>query len=400
MRSRDIFAFNASLFNRHRWRTLMLVLCVALGVCAVVLLVSLGESARQYVAREFTTLGSDLLIVLPGKKQTRGGGVPLYGNTNRDLTLDDARAIANLSGVRRVAPIIAGLSEVRYGGRAKEVMLIGSTRAFLQVRQMPLAKGQGLPDDAHSTARAVAVLGDSLKRSLFGAQTAIGKVITIDDYRYRVSGVLAPRGESLGVDLGNLVLLPVKSAEALFNTQALFRVLVEVYPRAAPQGLIDRIYALLKARHQHEEDVTVITQQSIVQAFNRIMWTLTSVVTLLASISLLVAGILIMNLSLISVQQRRREIGLLMALGATRRLILVLFVSEALMLVTLASVFGLAVAQLLLAIGNQLMPVMQLATPIWAHGAAIAIAMLTALMFSWLPASRAANISPIAVLRK
>ncbi|MCC2616739.1 ABC transporter permease [Aestuariibacter halophilus] len=399
MKTRDIIQFNNQLFARHRWRTTLLMLCVALGVSAVVLLVSVGESARQYVEREFSMLGSNLLIILPGKKQTSGGGVPFYGTTTRDLTLADANSIRQLPGVRSVAPIIAGTANVSVGPRSKNVMVIGSTRDFLTARQLSIAMGQSLPIDAEQVSRNVALIGSELEEELFAPNNPLGEMLTIDDYRYRVVGVLAVRGESLGLDMRDTVILPVKAAESLFNSASLFRILIDLNGLVDQQKVIEDVYALIKQRHQGEEDITIITQQSVMEAFNNIMVTLTAVVGLLGAISLVVAGILIMNLSLISVQQRRTEIGLLKALGASRQLILRLFISESVMLVLIASAFGLGAAQLILSLANQWIPVLSLATPLWAHLSAVGVAVLTALVFSYLPARQAANVSPVEVLR-
>ncbi|MFT4731559.1 MAG: putative ABC transport system permease protein [Gammaproteobacteria bacterium] len=399
MRSIDILHFNTQVFTRHRWRTVMLAFCIVLGVSSVVLLTSLGESARRYVQREFAMLGNDLLIILPGKKQTSGGGVPMYGTSPRDLTLTDAQHIARLAAVKSVAPIIAGNGAASYKSRNRDVIVVGSTAGFLQARKLTLAMGRGLPADAQSIARPVAVIGSKLKNELFAGQNPLGKMLTIDDYRYQVIGVLAERGESLGLDMRDMVILPVLSAEALFDTPALFRILVELHAVSDRQSVIEQIYQIIKQRHQNEEDITIITQQSIMQAFNNILLTLTAIIGLLAAISLVVAGILIMNLSLISVQQRRTEIGLLKALGASSKLIQQIFVWESVMLVAAASIIGLMSAQVIIFVANQWLPILEFVAPLWSHAVALGVALFTSLVFSWLPARKAAMVSPIEVLR-
>jgi putative ABC transport system permease protein len=399
MKSVDVLYFNLQVFTRHRWRTGMLAFCVALGVASVVLLTSLGESARRYVQREFALLGNDLLIVLPGKKQTSGGGVPIYGTSPRDLTLADAEHISRLAAIKSVAPIIAGNGAVSYKSRNRDVIVIGSTSGFLQARNLSLAMGSGLPDDSAEIARAVAIIGSKLQDELFLGQNPLGKMLTVDDYRYQVIGVLAERGESLGLDMRDMLILPVRSAEVLFNSPALFRILIELHTVSDRQAVIEQIYQIVKQRHQNEEDITIITQQTVMQAFNNILVTLTAIIGLLAAISLVVAGILIMNLSLISVQQRRPEIGLLKALGASHKLIQQIFVWESLMLVIVASVIGLLCAQLIIFAANQWLPILQFVTPIWSHAVALSVAILTALVFSWLPAKQAAIVSPVEVLR-
>jgi putative ABC transport system permease protein len=399
MRSIDVLHFNLLVFTRHRWRTAMLAFCVVLGVASVVLLTSLGESARRYVHKEFAMLGNDLLIVLPGKKQTSGGGVPMYGTSPRDLTLADAQQISRLAGVKSVAPIIAGNGAASYKSRNRDVIVVGSTDGFLQARKLTLAMGRGLPQDADSIARPVVIIGSKIKDELFVGQNPLGKMLTVDDYRYQVIGVLAERGESLGMDMRDMIILPVLSAEALFNSPALFRILVELHAVSDKQSVIRQIYHLVKQRHQDEEDITIISQQSIMQAFDNILLTLTAIIGLLAAISLVVAGILIMNLSLISVQQRRSEIGLLKALGASSRLIQQVFVWESLMLVAVSAVLGLVSAQGIIFLANQWLPILEFVAPLWSHAVALGVALMTGLVFSWLPARQASRVSPVEVLR-
>jgi len=177
------------------------------------------------------------------------------------------------------------------------------------------------------------------------------------------------------------------------------REIIESHAVSDRQAVIEQIYQIVKQRHQNEEDITIITQQTVMQAFNNILVILTAIIGLLAGISLVVAGILIMNLSLISVQQRCPEIGLLKALGASHKLIQQIFVWESLMLVTVASLIGLLCAQLIIFAANQWLPILQFVTPIWSHAVALSVAILTALVFSWLPAKQAAIVSPVEVLR-
>jgi putative ABC transport system permease protein len=399
MKHYDLLRFNVQLFARHRWRTGILATCIALGVASVVLLTSLGESARHYVNKEFSMLGNNLLIVLPGKKQTSGGGIPFYASSSRDLTLQDAHQISRLPGIKSLSPIIAGTSHASYSSRGRDITVLGATRGFLDARKLVLSMGRTLPADADTQARNVVIIGSKLRQELFAGEPPLGKMLSVDDYRYQVIGVLAERGESMGLDLRDMIIIPVRSAEALFNSPALFRILVELHSVANQQQVMEAIYALIKQRHQGEEDITIITEQSVLSAFNNIMMTLTAVVGLLASVSLLVAGILIMNLTLISVQQRRPEIGLLKALGASRGLIQRLFMLESLMLVGAAAVLGLGCALLLLWLANQLIPEFEFLSPVWSHLAALLAALCTGLLFSWLPARQAAAVSPVDVLR-
>lgn len=400
----DMLRFSTQVLVRNTWRSMALMLCVTIGVASVILLTGLGEGARQYVRNEFNALGSNLLVVFPGKRETAGAGPPIYGTTPRDLTIEDAAHLQRIPGVAYVAPVIAGNAMVSYGALSREVITIGSTDSFIQTRDLTLALGQNLPLNSAERAEPVCVLGMKLYRELFGNENPLGKVITVEDFRYRVVGVLSERGESLGLDLRDMLLVPVRSAEMLFDTPALFRILVQLKGTHAQaddlqQQVIERIYQTVKQRHHGEEDITIVTQKSMLDAFNNILVTLTMLIGFLAGISLLVAGILIMNLSLISVQRRRAEIGLLKALGASIRTVQWMVLSEILLLIIIASIAGLALAHGLLWGVKLVFPFLPLQAPFWVNVLAFGVALLVGTLFSILPARRAGSVPPAEVLR-
>lgn len=395
----DQLRFNSQLFLRHRVRTGLLLLAVGLGVASVILLTSLGEGARRYVDREFSALGNQLLIILPGRKETTGGAPPIYGTAPRDLTLEDAQALERIPAVRAVAPVIAGTASVALSSRSREVIVLGTTAGIFQVRKMNVAQGEVLPARARSEAMAVCVLGSKLKNELFGNRRAIGEWVRVGDRRMRVIGVLEERGESLGLDLRDMIIVPVRTAEQMFNTPGLFRVLMELDGNADFKRAEDRVKAIIRERHEGDDDITLISQDSMLAAFNNILTTLTLAIAAIAAISLLVAGILIMNISLISVSQRRKEIGLLKALGGSSRQVRQLFLGESLLLVSLGSVAGIVVAWVVVNVLARLWPVFPLAPPWWSIPAAVGTALLSGLIFSLIPARRAAALDPVLAMR-
>ena len=399
MRLTDQFTFNRQLFLRHRVRTLLLLLAVAIGVASVILLTSLGEGARGYVDREFSALGNRILVVLPGRKETTGGGPPIYGAVPRDLTLEDANALATIPGVLAVAPIVAGTTTVAYSNRSREVITLGSTDAFFAVRQLDVGAGRVLSPRSRSEPLAVCVLGVKVKRELFGSSRALGEWVRVGDRRMRVIGVLEERGESLGLDMRDMLLIPVRTAEQLFDSPSLFRILLDIAPSADSDKIEQKILTVIRKRHDGEEDVTVISQDSMLAAFDSILVTLTLAIAAIASISLLVAGILIMNISLISVSQRRKEIGLLKAIGASSRQIKQLFIGESLLLMSMGSAAGITFAFSLILIFARLWPSFPLQPPVWAVPAALLVAFGTGLVFSIMPAKQAAALDPVLALR-
>ena len=221
-----------------------MMVAMAIGVAAVVVLTALGDGARRYVVDQFSSIGSNLVIVLPGRSQT-GGFSPanVVTTTPRDLTIEDARALQRASAIRRLAPMAVGLSETSAGGRLRETTVVGTTSEFLDVRRMSLAQGRFLPPDEWSRGSAVVVLGSKLRTELFGNAPALGQWVRVGDRRLRVIGVLAPAGQGLGLATDELAIVPVALAQAMFNTNTLFRILIEARSRDAipsRQGASDR----------------------------------------------------------------------------------------------------------------------------------------------------------------
>lgn len=395
----DQLRFNTRVFSAQRMRTFLLLLAVTIGVASVVMLTSLGEGARRYIDAEFSSLGNRLLIVFPGRNETTGGHPPIYGTAPRDLTLEDALAMGRVPSIRKVAPLLPGTVPVSHGSRSREVVALGTTGSFFSIRQLEMSSGRELPASSEQDALAVCVLGYKLKNELFGNDRAVGEWLRIGDRRMRVIGVLADEGESLGMDLGDIVIIPVRTAEQLFNTQALFRVMLELQLAADEDLARERLAQVVRDRHEGEDDITIVSQDSVLAAFNNILTTLTLVIAAIAAISLLVAGILIMNISLISVSQRRAEIGLLKAIGASARQVHRLFLGEALMLVFLGCVIGVAFAYGVVFLFRGLWPDFPLFPPLWAAPSAIITALASGLLFSWLPANKAARLDPVLAMR-
>ena len=401
LHSRDAAVFAWGALRGYPARTGLMLLAMAIGVAAVVVLTALGEGARRYVIGEFSALGTNLLIVIPGRSET-GGFSPstLMGETPRDLTIADAEALTRSVNVRRVAPLNVGQSEVSWGGRSREVVIIGATHEYLAIRKWKLGQGQFLPAAKWDRAIPVAVIGGKIRREIFGPHRALGEWLRIGDRRYRVVGILASKGRSIGVDVEDLVIIPVASAQQLFNTPSLFRILVEARSREAIAPARRFVIETLQRRHQGVKDVTVITQDAVLATFDKILGALTYAVGGIAAISLAVAGILIMNVMLVAVSQRTAEIGLLKALGASRREITVLILTEAGLLSATGALGGLLLGLLGNVLIRRVLPVLPAQTPLWALLSAIGVAVLTGLLFSILPARRAARLDPVLALSR
>lgn len=397
MKAQDTLHFSYQALRAYPGRTALILLAMCIGVAAIILLTSLGEGARLYVIGQFQGLGSNLLLVMPGRTETTGSAPPMLGTT-RDLTLDDALALQRSTAVKDVAPIIFGAAPVSFEAREREVSIMGSTPALLSARQLELAIGRPLPDTDPRIATAVCVLGATVWKELFANRNALGEWVRIGAARFRVIGVMADKGQSLGSNINDMVIIPVASARNLFNQPSLFQIVVTAESHELLQQAKKDIETILRQRHDGEDDVTVITQDSLIGTFDNILSALTWALGGIAAISLVVAGILIMNVMLVAVSQRKAEIGLLKALGAPTTQVLRLFLTEATLLAAAGGAIG-----LLLGLGgvvalNQAVPEFTAQPPLWALVASVVITFITGLLFGSIPARQAARLDPVAAL--
>ncbi len=401
MRLADLIRFAREAATGHPLRAGLLVLAMAIGVAAVVVLTALGDGARRYVMNEFSSLGSNLVIVLPGRSQT-GGFNPgnAITSTTRDLTIGDAQALERASAVRRVAPLTVGTSEISAGGKLREVLVAGTVSEYLALRQMALSQGRFLAPGDWQRGVGEAVIGARVRDEIFGSAPALGQLVRIGDRRFRIVGVLAASGQGLGMNTDELVFVPVSLAQAMFNSNTLFRILVEARGRASIEAAKTQVADIIQLRHEGEQDVTVITQDAVLATFDRLLGALTLGVAGIAAISLAVAGILVMNVMLVSVSQRTTEIGLLKALGATGGGIRLIFLTEATMLSLTGAVAGYGLGLLAAALIRLLYPGFPAYPPDWAVLAGLATALVTGILFGVLPARRAAQLDPVQALAR
>lgn len=401
LRSLDIARFSWEALAGYPARTLLMLLAMAIGVASVVALTALGEGARGYVIDEFASLGTNMVIVFPGRSET-GGVNPgaMFGETPRDLTLDDAQALTRNPRVRRVAPMNVGSVTVSHAARSRDVVMIGSTAELLHIRQWETDQGRFLPPMDLKEAMPVAVIGRKIRDELFGSSNALGEWLRIGDRRFRVIGIMGSVGRSIGVDVEETVIIPVGAAQQVLNTQSLFRVLVEARAREDIEAVRQFAEDTLQRRHQGEKDVTVVTQDAVLSTFDDILVALTLAIGGIAAISLAVAGILIMNVMLVAVSERTSEIGLLKAIGATPGQILALVLAEATLLSVLGATLGVAIGSGVSMLVRQAMPAVPAVAPPWVILLVIAVALFTGIVFSLLPARNAAKLDPVSALTR
>ncbi len=377
-------------------RSVLTALGIAVGIGAVVLLTAIGNGVQQYVIGEFTQFGTHLIALNPGKTETFG--MPGLVSTERPMTLEDAEALSRVPEVRAAVPAVVGNGRVAWGARGRDTYIYGVNEHMPEVWQMRVAAGRFLPADNPESPRALAVLGAKLKAEVFGDAPALGEKITVGGSRFRVVGVMDPKGQILGFDIDDAVYIPARRALALFNRESLQEIDILYRAGADETKVVRRLKAELTARHG-SEDYTVTTQTQMVDVLGRVLGVLTFAVGALGGISLLVGAVGILTIMTIGVTERRGEIGLLRALGATRRSVLAVFLGEAVLLSAAGGLAG-----ILLGVGGALaLGAAVPALPVriaWGYAAlALLVSGLIGLAAGVLPARRAASLDPVEALR-
>ncbi len=393
----DFVRFTVGSLAAHRLRTLLTALGIAVGIAAVILLTSIGEGLHRFVVSEFTQFGTNLITVTPGRIQTHGASLGSV-NTVRPLSIEDALALRRAPHVRVTDPLVQGNAEVEYVGRSRRVTLYGTGPDFVRALSMRVASGEYLPQDDPRAARAFAVLGAKVARELYGGDNPLGSRVRIGGERYRVVGVMEAKGQVLGFDLDDTVFIPVARALDMFNRESLMEIHVTYEPTAPLAEVEAGIRRVLIGRHG-AEDFTVTPQQKMLEVFDTVLDAITFAVAAIGAISLVVGGVGILTILTIAVAERTGEIGLLRAIGATQRAVLLLFLGEAALLAAVGGVAGLALGWGIAGILAFALPALPVHTP-WLYAVlAEVVAVSVGLAAGVLPARRAAALDPLEALR-
>ncbi len=397
MRYADFLSFTYLSLRAQRLRTALTALGIAVGIAAVILLTSIGEGLHRFVIDEFTQFGTNIIAVSPGRIQTHGAPLGAV-NTVRPLTIDDALALRRTPYVRAAVPVIQGNAEITHTGKSRRVTLYGVGADFATAFRMRVAVGHFLPEDDPRTARAFAVLGSKAARELFGDANPLGDRIRVGGERYRVVGVMQSKGQVLGFDLDDTVFIPVGRAMEMFNRESLMEIDVTYEPTAPLADVEEGIKRILSARHG-SEDYTLTPQQKMLDVFGTVLNAITFAVAAIGGISLVVGGVGILTILTIAVAERTSEIGLLRAVGATRRSILLLFLGEAALLAILGGTAGLLLGWAAALALHLVLPALPVHTP-WTYALlAELVALAVGLAAGVLPARRAAHLDPLEALR-
>jgi putative ABC transport system permease protein len=382
----------------QKLRSFLTLLGIAVGIASVILLTSIGEGIHRFVLAEFTQFGTNIVNITPGKVKTSGPAPTGIPSSVRALTLEDTALLARLPNVTAVSPTVWGNTEVGANGRLRRSMVSGVGSEMLEVYRMKVRSGQFLPPDALENARAFVVLGAKLKTELFGTENPLGQRVRLGNAQFRVIGVLEPKGQFLGIDLDDAAYVPVARAMELFNREGMMKIDVAYREGVPAASVVGSITRLLVARHGRE-DFTLVTQEDMLRTLSNILDILTMAVGALGGISLLVGAVGIATIMTISVAERTGEIGLLVALGATQRSILGLFLGEAVALSALGGLAGLVLGLGLAEIMHLVVPALPVETPMSFVLAALALAVAIGLLAGVLPARSAARLDPVEALR-
>ncbi len=397
MGPREFTRLSASALVTQRMRSFLTALGIAVGIGSVVLLTSIGEGVHRFVLAEFTQFGTNLISISPGKTKTAGIAGGILANV-RPLTLGDAEALKSVRDIEAVVPLVQGNASVEARGHRRRTTVLGVGPEMPQLWQLGVAMGRFLPNDDPRAARSLVALGSRMRHELFGQDNPLGQLVRIAGERYRVIGVMESKGQMLGFDLDDTVFIPAARALSMFNRESLMQINMIYNVHVDVDEVVQAVRARLKSRHGGE-DFTITTQKQMLETLGSILGILTLAVGALGGISLLVGGVGILTIMTISVNERTAEIGVLRAIGAERRQILVLFLGEAVVLSGLGGAAGLMLGAGGAWLLGALVPSLPVHTPWYYVLIAELLAILVGMVAGVVPARNAARLDPVEALR-
>jgi putative ABC transport system permease protein len=409
----ELFIVAMRSLQSNKLRSVLTMLGIIIGVGAVISLMSLGRGTEATVASTFEQLGKNILYVMPRSSEVSGMMGLSSSYATQSLTLDDAEAIRKLSSVVFVAPVNENFVEITYGGESVSVIMEGSTPEYRQANNYTLHSGQFITDRNVTSRDSVIVLGSQAAKDLFGSKDPLGERVKIKGIRFTVVGVLESKGGAMmGVNMDSLVVVPITTFQTkLFTNKtpkgddAVQSISVKVADSASINQATDEIESALRRRHRigssEKDDFAVVSQEQILSIFSQITGIFTIFLSSIAGISLLVGGIGIMNIMLVSVTERTREIGIRKAVGAKRRDILFQFLVEASMLSLVGGAIGILGGWLLGVMVSHIqisgMKIVSVTSPDIVI-LAVSVSLFIGLASGIYPAMRAARLNPIDAL--
>jgi len=397
---RKILINSTEAIFENKLRSALTMLGMIIGVMAVILLVSVGTGAKRYITSEFESLGTNVILIQPGKTDKKASMGPPVSSSKGKLTISDVDALVkNSQSLAAVSGVMFGAAVVKNDSSTNNVNILGSNDQFNRIFNMTIIEGNFFSKEDDEAGRRVTVLGHTLKENLYGSGNALGKLVKINESEHRVIGVIKPTGDKLGFNVDEMAFVPTKSALRLFNTDKLFGIRASAKYRSGIDDAVTELTSILKERHNGEEDFTIVTQVTMMESMNTILNMLTYALAAIALISMLVGGIGIMNIMLVSVTERTREIGIRRAVGARRSDILKQFMIEAVVISVTGGLLGILLSMLITYVLYFFLPSFDMRPPFWILPPAFFMSFFTGVVFGVWPARKASLIQTIDALR-
>jgi putative ABC transport system permease protein len=376
-------------------RSVLTILGIVIGVSAVIILVSMGNGLRSMINTQFMSLGANLVMILPGKVDLNGGGFQQFAAmATSKLTTEDAKLVKSVTNVSEAVPFAASYLPVKNMGESVVVEVLGSDENYTKVMNWPVSEGRNFTVSEVNAGKKVAVLGVTTARNLFN-ESAVGKTVLIGSERFRVVGILSQKGGSGEMDFDKRVFIPLSAAKVLFGKLNVQVIYFQVLDRSQINTTVTQVKNAL-LRHHKDDEFSVLQSGDLLKSVDSILGAVTMALAGIAAISLMVGGIGIMNIMLVSVTERTREIGLRKAVGASFTDILWQFLIEATVVSSLGGVVGILLGFLgAFVIGRFI----STEVTAWSVLLAFSFSALVGVVFGILPAYKAAKLDPIEALR-
>jgi len=403
MRILNLFkiAWRAIILNKVR--TLLTMLGIIIGVASVIAMLAIGEGSKESIKSKISSMGSNMITVRPGADMR--GGVRMDPSAMQTLTLDDYQALKSQTKMlSAVSPLVNGSGQSIYGSHNWPTSIYGITEEYLKIKVWEVKTGSIFTDQEVKSAAKVAVIGQTVVANLFPNEDPIGKMIRFNSIPFKVIGVLEKKGEStFGQDQDDVILSPYTTVQKRILAQDyLESIVASSVSEEKSQQAVDEVTQILRERHKitgdKEDDFNVFSMEEMISTFSSTSEMLTILLVAIASISLLVGGIGIMNIMYVSVKERTREIGLRLAVGGKDTDILMQFLIEAIMISVTGGIIGVS-----LGLGTTLFieKVLHWPTAVTSYSIVISflVCAITGIFFGWYPAKKAASLDPITALR-
>ena len=388
--------------SQNKVRSFLTALGVIIGVMSVILLISLGEAAQAYIEKEFAGMGSNVIIISPGKQETTSDMFVITAGSFRKLTHENAKEIKRKArGVKGVSGNVFGAGQIRYGARQRNCLIVGVMEDFDEIRQLRTQVGRFIDAQDVEKNNRVCVIGRTLRRELFGSKPALNETISINRRKHTIVGILEERGMTLGINLDDLVIIPLPSGQQMFHAgnDELFEILISARTPEDIKPAIGSIKEILTAAHDYVEDFTITDQDGMIGSFSKIFDMLRFMLAGIAGISLLVGGIGIMNIMLVSVRERIKEVGIRKAVGAKKQDIGLQFLIEATTLSVCGGMIGVLIGWLGTIATKFIYPSLPVSLSMWSVTVAFTFSLCVGVFFGVYPALKAASVDPVEALR-